>query len=569
MLCGNSKGQGRGVGEGGYTSTDEPAKGGEHGSKRVSLLDSNAIIAHGAYGVLQDAGAIRGQKNEDVWATFLRGHALPKPKVPMVYRKFIADLQASGVNVLQDGAKLHVLAMNDQDVDSLAEDRELQNAETVDLMRGLKPIKGGLFDDHLTGGNQGNRWAKITLPTPLPNPVMEEPIRRVLGLTEKNFREVLAGRQPLGNRTGPEAVNEALKRIDVDKEIARARQEAASRRGASRDQANRRLAYLKAAKLHDRHPSEWMVTKVPVLPPVFRPVNVMAETGTPLVADANYLYRELMDAKKAYQDVDKLTGDAGDERLALYDAYKAVTGLADPTHPKLKEKGVQGILKGVFGSSPKYGTVQRRLIGSTVDAVGRGVVAPNPDLDMDQVALPEDRAWDVYKNFVLRRLRQRGMPMDRSIKAVEERTPEAREALLNVMNDRPVLINRAPVLHRLGILAFRPKLTKNKVLEVSPLIVSGFTMDFDGDAVQYHVPVSDEAVQQAMERMLPSKNLLHSRDLKSPAHMPGKEYAGGLFLATRRKNAGRPKVYRTKRDVIQAYWRGELNGDDPVAHLEG
>jgi DNA-directed RNA polymerase beta subunit len=564
-----SKGQGRGVGEGGYTNTDEPAKGGEHGSKRVSLLDNNAIIAHGAYGVSQDAGAIRGQRSEDLWATYLQGHALPKPKVPMIYRKFISDLQASGVNVLRDGSKLHIMAMNDDDVDKLAEDRELQNAETVDLLKGLRPIRGGLFDEALTGGNQGNRWSKITLPIPLPNPVMEEPIRRVLGLTEKNFREVLAGRQELGNRSGPDAIQEALKRIDVDKELARARQDISSRRGASRDEAIKRLKYLKSAELHGRHPREWMVNKVPVLPPIFRPVSVMAESGTPLVSDANYLYRELMDAKKAYTDVDKLTGDPQDERLSLYDAYKAVVGLADPTHPKLVEKNVKGILKGVFGSSPKFGSVQRRLISSTVDAVGRGVVVPNPELDMDQISIPEDRAWDVYRNFVVRQLRQRGMAIDRAVQSVQDRGPEAREALNQVMSERPVLVNRAPVLHKLGIMAFRPTITKNKVLEVSPLIVSGFNMDFDGDAVQYHVPVSSEAVQEALERMLPSRNLIQGKNLKKPAHAPGKEYAGGLFLATRSNSGKQPKVFRTRRDVLQALQRGELQGNDPVTVLEG
>ena len=154
---------------------------------------------------------------------------------------------------------------------------------------------------------------------------------------------------------------------------------------------------------------------------------------------------------------------------------------------------MKGVLRTIFGSSPKLGTVQRRLISSTVDNVGRAVITPNPDLDMDQVGLPEERAFDVYSKFVVRRLRRKGMPISKALQSIKDRAPIAKEALVEEMEQRPVIINRAPVLHKFGILAFHPQLVPGSTLQVSPLVVGGFGADFDGDAMQYHVPTSEDA----------------------------------------------------------------------------
>jgi DNA-directed RNA polymerase subunit beta' len=140
-----------------------------------------------------------------------------------------------------------------------------------------------------------------------------------------------------------------------------------------------------------------------------------------------------------------------------------VTGLGDPQQPKNVERNVKGFLRHVFGNSPKYGTVQRKLLSSTVDLVGRAVITPNADLDMDEVALPEEKAWDVYKPFVVRGLVRRGLPRMQAMQAVEDKNKEAAAELDRQMSSRPIVINRAPVLHRYGMMAFYPKLTKNKV----------------------------------------------------------------------------------------------------------
>jgi DNA-directed RNA polymerase beta' subunit len=540
-------------------------------SKRISMLDVNALRSHGATEVLRDAGTVRGQKNPELWLQFMQGYTPTTFKVPVRYEKFVNQLRASGINPVRSGYQTTVMAMTGRDVDTLAGDRVIKSGETVNFDSDLSPIAGGLFDPQLTGGHGGKRWAAVELPEPMPNPVMEEPIRRLLGLTQKKLRSVMSGDEELGKHgSGPGAIVKALEDINVDRELDVARAQWHSGKATHRDQAYRKWGYLEAAKRLDLHPRDWVLSKVPVLPPAFRPVSMMGDTGVPLVSDPNYLYKELLTANKNYADSKTAFGDKnlGQERLAVYDAFKAVTGLGDPTHPKLVEKNVKGILKSVFGASPKFGTVQRKLLSSTVDNVGRAVITPNPDYDIDTVGIPENQAFSVYSKFIVRRLKRKGMAIREALRHVEDRSDLARDVLRQEMDARPVFINRAPVLHRFGIMAFRPQLVKGDVLQVSPLVVKGFNADFDGDAMQFHVPTTDEAVKEAYDRMLPSRNLLSPADFKSPVHVPGQEYLGGMYHASTARSQRRPSVYRNKKDVVAAYRRGDIRADDAVEILE-
>jgi len=557
-----SKGQGRGLGA--YTAEDMPAKGGEEGSKRLALMDVYALLSHGATEVLRDAKLIRGQKNQLYWSTLMSGFTPPTPAIPMVWNKFINQLRGSGINVTRKGSQLHIMALTDKDIDYLSGDREIQNGETVDWKSGLKPVAGGLFDVNLTGGHGGNRWAHIRLHEPMPNPVMEEPIRRVLGLTEKQFLDVLSGRQELNGMRGPQAIHNALKRINLDQAIAQAREDIRSGRRTARDIAIRKLRYLKGAKENGIHPSEWMLSKVPVLPPAFRPVSVMQGSDRQLISDVNYLYKEVIDANDALKKLSGKLEDISDERQTLYQAFKGVVGLGDPVQPKNRERKVQGMLAQIFGSAPKFGMVQQKLLGTTVDLVGRAVVVPNPDMSMDEIGLPETRAWEVYSPFLIRRLVRKGVPRLQALEYVKNRHELARKALLEEMEERPVLVNRAPVLHRYGLMAFWPKLVKGDTLHVSPIVVGGFGMDFDGDASNYHVPASEEAKNEAIVKMLPSSNLFSVSNFKVH-YLPRQEYVAGLYAATSGVDLKKqPRVFATQQDALAAYYAGELDPDQKV-----
>lgn len=536
-------------------------------SKRVSLLDVNALLSHGAVATLRDAGAVRGQKNEDFWLQFMSGHTPRAPRVPFVYNKFVESLRGAGINVVRDGHRTHVMALTDKDVDALAGGREVKSGETVRFDKGLQPLPGGLFDPTVTGGHGGTRWAAVPLHEPMLNPVMEEPARRILGLTAKQFEATISGDHEIpGHGTGPAAVASALKKVDLDREIAVARAAIDSGKKTKRDEAVRKLGYLVSAKKLGVHPGDWVLKRAPVLPPAFRPVTTLGDSGTPLVSDPNYLYRELIEANNNLREMKGVVGDqgAGPERLALYHAFKAVTGLGDPITAKSQEKKVKGLLAGIFGSSPKFGTVQRKLLSSTVDNVGRGVIVPNPDLDMDSIGLPADKAFEVYGKFVARRLHRTGMPLSEAMRAVKDRAPIAREALVAEMDKRPVYANRAPVLHRFGVMAFRPQLMAGDVMHMSPLVVKGFGADFDGDTMQFHVPTSDDSVAEAYDRMMPSRNLLSPADFKSPMHAPTQEYLGGLYHATSDHSDRPVRHFRSVADARAAYERGEIGVRDRV-----
>lgn len=539
-------------------------------SKRISMLDVNALLSSGATETLRDAGAIRGQKNEDLWLQFMTGHTPANPRVPFVYDKFHHQLRAAGINVLRDGSKVHIMALTNKDVDTLAGGRVLKNGETVNFGPAMDPVPGGLFDRQLTGGHGARTWSAIQLHEPMPSPVMEDPIRRILKLTQKQYESVIAGQHALpGHGTGAAAIAAALGEINLPREIAAARMEAESGRKSGRDDAYRRLSYLKDAQRLGQHPRDWVMDKIPVLPPAFRPVSMLGSSGVPLVSDPNILYKEAFEANDNLGAMKAELGDAhaGPERLALYHAFRAVTGLGDPITTKSRDKRVQGILKAVLGNNPKHSVMQRKLLSSTVDNVARAVIAPNPDFDLDTVGLPEARAFDLYGKFVTRRLARRGLPLREALRHVKDRSGLARDALLQELDERPVYINRAPVLHKFGIMAFRPRLVSGDVVQMPPLVYKGYGADNDGDAVQVHVPSSEEAKKEALERLLPSKNLISPADFKSVVPMPSQEYIAGTYHATTARSDRRPRTFATADDARRAYARGEIDVSDPVEIL--
>jgi DNA-directed RNA polymerase subunit beta' len=185
-------------------------------------------------------------------------------------------------------------------------------------------------------------------------------------------------------------------------------------------------------------------------------------------------------------------------------------------------------------------------------------------MDMDHVGLPEKMAWPLYKPFVVRKLVQRGMKKTDAIKNVVDQTPIARKIMVEEMEVRPVIINRAPTLHKYNLMASYPVLVKGSTLQVSPVITPGFNADFDGDTMQVHVPVSKKAVSEAKRKMLPSKNLFASSDF-DVQYLPTQEYLYGLHLASKKKSGRRSTTFATKEAAIAAYKRGEVDIGDKIS----
>lgn len=552
-------------------SDGTPAKGSDDDAqaKRLSNQELGALVAHGANSFIRESALLRGQNDPEFHARYMTGADLPAMKVPFVYNKMLAYMKAAGINPVKQGSKTSLMLMNDKDVTDLAGGRELRSGETVDLNKDMKPIKGGLFDESIFG--DGSQWGRYQLSEPIPHPLMEDVFRKLMGVTKDQYRDIYAGKQEYKEfGTGPKAIRNWLSNLDVDREVQFARKGVDDSRKTKREEAVVRLRYLRGLADRKIDPKSLMLTQVPILPPNMRPVSRLAGKDTPLIDGMNLLYRDLIEADKNLGSVKGFSSDVSSERLALYDAVQAAVGLREPMDPELRSKQVTGLVKRMVGKGgPKTSFVQRKLLSGTVDMVGRAVIGPSHKIGMDEIGVPEEQAWKLYQMPVIRSLRREGMPIVKAKQLVDSRDPVAKRKLEEVMSSLPVVASRAPVLHKFGIMAFRPKLVEGHSLLMSPLVYTPFGADNDGDAMNFHAVMGEDAARDALEKMLPSKNLFSPRDFKSVNYAPGQDHALGLYLASHLepdKNA-RPQTFRSLSDAYKAFKRGEININTPITVL--
>lgn len=545
-----------------YDAEGVPGGKGMDGSKRFGMLESSAMAGHGAFDIIKDSKYIRGQSNSDFWRSVRTGDIPTMPGEPLVHKKFFAHLTGAGVNVRKTPQGVSVFALTNQDVNELAGSREVKSRDTYET-KSYRPIDGGLFGQDVFGIN-GDKWGYIQLDEPMPNPVMEEPLARLLNIPDKKFSDVVAGRDEVNGIRGPVAMKEALNKINLTVEAERAQQAFKNASPSNKDKALKRYIAIERMRRAGINPAEYMLDRIPVLPPVFRPIT--SHNGLTMVADSNYLYAQLLDARDDIREAKHLPKAYQQQALEnMYTRWKELTGLYAPNDAKLQSKHVQGLLKWALGDSPKFSSAQRKVISATVDTVGRGVVVPDPRVKLNELGLPVEMAFNIMAPFVQRALVQRGYSPIQAMEKVKARDIQARDVLNEVMKTHPVLMNRAPTLHKLGIMAYNPRLVSGHAIHVNPSTVVPFNMDFDGDTVNIHVPVSDKARQQARDRMFPERNLLSMRD-REILYKPEKEYQQGLYIGTRMKQGDnvRTHYFDTVEEARKAFRDGIIDIDDPI-----
>ena len=555
-----SKMSARGTGE--YSADETPAGSGETKAKRFGSLEIGAMVGHGAFENLKDAKVLRGQSNADFWRSIRTGNIPTMPGEPLVHKKFFAHLIGSGVNVRKNQKGISAFALSSDDVEELTGPRELKTRDTYET-KNFRPIDGGLFGQDIFGIN-GDKWAYIKLDEPVPNPVMEEPLARLLRMPDKTFIGVATGKTEYNGIKGPQQLKEALAKVNLDVEAKNALQELKNAPVSKKDAALKRYVAIERMRRLGVTPDKYMLAKIPVLPPQFRPIST--HNGLTMVADSNYLYAQLLDARDDVREAKDLPPEYQQQaRETLYKNWKELTGLYEPENKAFKAKHIQGLLKWALGDSPKFSAAQRKIIGIGVDTVGRGVITPNPRIKLNQVGLPEDMAFGIFSPLVERALVQRGYTPVEAIKQVHNKSNQARELLLKVMETHPVLMNRAPTLHKLSIMAFNPVLVSGHALQINPSIVVPFGADFDGDTVNIHAPVSDNAREEARRRMFPERNLIAMKN-RQIAYKPEKEYLQGLYTASRinDKSTVRPMLFKDLAEAREAYRQGLINIDDPI-----
>ena len=483
-----SKQGARSTGE--YTAEDLPMKGGKTGARRLGNMEVSALAAHGADQVLRDAKLIRGQRNDEFWRSFRDGMTPTPPSSPLVNQKFFAHLRAAGISLEEYPDRVHMYGATDQDIKKLTGQRRVSFANTFDS-KNLQPVPGGLFDPAIFGAD-GEQWGYYELPEPVLNPMMFKATANALGWKDKELEGVLKGERQVNGKVGIDGLRDALEHLDIDKELRLAKQTLRAPRVplSKRDQARKKIRALQPMADAGVKPTDFLLTRIPILPPRYRPVSKMANDVN-IAADVNFLYKRMIDAAEDLKEAKSVLPEEAqmDARTSLYRALEAVTGLSETDDPKLQAKNVSGVLKWAFGKgSPKLSAAHRKLFGVAVDLGGRGVVVPDNSLTIDEVGLPEETAWKMFEPFVLRKLRQRGYRMLDALRYTTDRTTEARKLLEEAMAERPILVNRAPTLWKYGIMGFFPKLRgkpgERNTIFTNPNIAKPFGLDHDGDSVK-------------------------------------------------------------------------------------
>jgi len=545
-------------GVGAYDLNQQPGSHGETGAKRLGRMELNALLAHNARNILREATTIKSDKQDEFWRAMQLGQPLPNPKASFAYDKFLTLLQGGGIRVKKDKDVLSFGPLTDNDINKL-DTRALQNPLMV-RAKDLRPERGGLFDPAITGGPQGQRWSHIDLEEPVINPVFIEPVRRLLGETEKGFRERLS-------KTGASAIKKELNSIDVEQRLRSLGQTIPEASASARDDLIKQRKYLEALQSTGLKPGDaYVVSRVPVVPPVARPFVPTKGSKDLLIADVNYLYRDAMLANDSLREAKKLLppDEVAKARGHLQDAVGAVFGMNDPVSPQQQGRNARGLLGVVFGSSPKSSYFQSRLMRRPQVLSSRGTAAPDMSLEMDEFGMPEEMAWANYGPFVMRRLVQNGYPATDAKQMIENKVPAAYTALVNETRDRPALINRAPTLHRHGIVAAYPRLIPGKTIRVNPFIEEGLNLDYDGDTLQLHVPATPSANDEAKKMTLPNM-LFADKQRDNLLVFPQQEAILGTWLASHGPRPGvKTKTFKTQSDAMSAYHRGEIRLDDPV-----
>ncbi len=370
------------------------------------------------------------------------------------------------------------------------------------------------------------------------------------------------GRDSFKAMMGAEAIKELLKQLDLEKEAEKLKKEIAKSEGAKKIKASKRLDIIESFRLSGNRP-EWMILDViPVLPPELRPM-VPLDGGRYATSDLNDLYRRVITRNKRLKKLIEYGSPdiiVRNEKRMLQEAVdalfdngrrgKAVTG---PGGRELKS--LTGMLKG------KQGRFRQNLLGKRVDYSGRSVIVVGPELKMYQCGLPKEMALELFKPFVIKKLVELNYCLNIRVarKYIMKGTDEVWNILEDVIKDHPVLLNRAPTLHRLGIQAFEPVLVEGRAIKLHPLACGAFNADFDGDQMAVHVPLSLEAQAEARFLMLATNNILKLSD-GNPIVSPSQDMVIGSYYLTIQKNA--ITIDENNNEVIidaDEYWKAPEN----------
>ena len=390
------------------------------------------------------------------------------------------------------------------------------------------------------------------------------PLEKKQTLSDKEYR---AYYEKYGNGfevgMGAEAIKKLLQEVDVEKEVNELKSELEGATGQKRIRLGKRLDCL-VSFLESGNKPEWMILDViPVIPPDLRPM-IQLDGGRFATSDLNDLYRRIINRNNRLKKLLELGAPSiivqNEKRMlqeavdTLFDNGRRGRSVTSATSRPLKS--LSSMLKG------KQGRFRQNLLGKRVDYSGRSVIVVGPDLKMYQCGIPKEMALELFKPHVICGLVEKGLAhnIKGAKKLIDNRDDCVWDIVEDVITEHPVMLNRAPTLHRLGIQAFEPKLVGGKAIRLHPLVCTAFNADFDGDQMAVHVPLSEEAKAEARILMLGANNILSPKDGK-PIVTPGQDMVLGNYYITFEKSGGNNegKVYKDTNEALMAYERKEID----------
>jgi DNA-directed RNA polymerase subunit beta' len=384
-------------------------------------------------------------------------------------------------------------------------------------------------------------------------------------LTEKEYHEAeeRCGKGTFKARMGAEALKELLEKVDLDKLSNDLRKELENASEQKKSKIVKRLDTIDSFRLSDTKP-EWMIMSVvPVIPPELRPM-VQLDGGRFATSDLNDLYRRVINRNNRLKRLLELGAPeiiVRNEKRMLQESVDALIDNSRRGKPVTGAgnralKSLSDMLKG------KQGRFRQNLLGKRVDYSGRSVIVVGPELNIYQCGLPKEMAVELFKPFVMKELVGRGIAQNikNAKRMVERLRPEVWEILEYVIKDHPVMLNRAPTLHRLGIQAFEPVLVEGRAIKLHPLVCEAFNADFDGDQMAVHLPLSPEAQAEARYLMLATNNLLKPQDGK-PVAVPRLDMILGSYYLTMTLEGelGEGKYFKDPEEAIMAYENNDIS----------
>lgn len=549
---------------GGYDNVGQPTKGGDDGAKSVGYMEFLGLLGSNARANLKEIGTIKSEggsltDSDDYWDKYVRGMPLPKPKTTFATKKFFDYMVGSGIDVSHRNGKLTLKPLTDEAILKRS-NGELSNAKMV-YGKDAKAEKGGLFDVAITGGPDGQKWSHFKLAEPIVNPVMEDPVRSMLGIKKSEFNDITSGKlgvQRIGKgnfnlvdtdsekvirnvqlnastqfmtkaaadeemeyEVGGHAFRQMLSDINPDDELAILKDKVHDIKSASKkNEVVKRMKYLKGMSKQgfDNPADATLLNHIPILPPVMRPVSVT--NGRASVADVNELYKDLHLINDrgvrglTEQGNPAFLPELQQARGDTYAAAKAIMAGGDPVNFKNKQLGLKGLMTqiGGGGAGPKTGLFQSKLLSKKQDVSGRGTIYAAPDVGFNEAKFPREQLITMYEPHIKRDLAQKGYNAADAKAAhatlfTDQKHGAALASFNKMVNDVPIILNRAPTLMKTNILALKAIPSDDKTIGVNILHLPGFAADYDGDAMSTFAPVSPEAIREAKEKLMPEHHL--------------------------------------------------------------